>query len=143
MIGFKECEMNEFIVWDKDKKEFIGVRNDIRLTFNEDVENGYEVERVYPYDSIEINADIFPYVGKTDINNKNIYADSSIVEFELGTISNKKLKGYFKYSNYTLGYHIILVDDCNKGRAFKFDAELMYDFKIIDTIQENKLGLAK
>lgn len=86
---------------------------------------------------------IHQYVGLKDIDDKKIYADSSIVEFEFGTISNKKLKGYFKYSNYTLSYHIILVDDGNRGRAFKFDAELMYDIKIIDTIQENKLNLIK
>lgn len=134
--------MNDFIVWysDENNQNMFSEEFTLEQLINQDhldIVSDSPLLRNFKVDSINNS------IGIKDINGKSIYADCSIVEFEFGTISNKKLKGYFKYSNYTLGYHIVLVNDCNRGRAFRFDAVLMYDIKIIDTIQENKLGLIK
>lgn len=80
-------------------------------------------------------------VGLKDIDDKKIYADSSIVEMDYLYL-NCKIKGYFFFSEITLGYHIRTLDGFD-GRTFKYDFEAMSNIKIIDTIQENKLNLIK
>lgn len=101
-------------------------------------------------------------IGKQDINGQEIYADCSIFEFELidkclfddftgkkPTILNKiNMKGYFVFNNEELRYEIEILDrDKSKTKSqficLYFNFETMNNFKIIDTIQENKLGLVK
>lgn len=101
-------------------------------------------------------------IGLKDINGKNIYADSSIVEFQLKddvifadftgakpTIWNEiKMIGYFVFDNEDLRYEIDIVDwEKNKTKSnficLHYNLATMSQFKIIDTIQENKLGLIK
>lgn len=119
------------------------VFDDIRKEFTKDVTSFLSFNRNGTINCFNGFGDTkyFKDIGLKDINGKSIYADSSIVEFEYKALQTK-VKGYFKYSNITLGYHLHLLEGFI-GRAFRFDYEYMYNFKIIDTIQENKLGLIK
>jgi len=87
------------------------------------------------------------YIGKTDINGKKIYADSSIVEFDF--------RGFGEHKSSR--YHGVVVWNSDRCRydikTFSHEDEFVFDLgkctdridniKIIDTIQENKLGLIK
>lgn len=81
-------------------------------------------------------------IGLKDINGKSIYADSSIVEF----FDHKQdyFKGYFTFNITKLAYEIIIF-----GLNEDFIDVITYckdditNLEIIDTIQENKLGLIK
>jgi len=129
--------MNEFIVWDKKDKTFVSKED---ASF---IESGSYSSIIT--DIIDKNTDryqLFKGIGKTDINNEMIYADCSIVEFDLKQnhpleIYSKEC-GIFKYSNETLSYYIELLN----GNTLGFGRwENVKNIKIIDTIQENKLGL--
>lgn len=115
-----------YIVWDKAKKEFL--YNNV-YSLNQD-------GKVCFMNVIHKNLQAFQDIGIEDINNNPIYADCSIVEFEyLGD----KYKGYFRYNNNFARYDLVLLsqkDTCVIDDNFQ-------NFKIIDTIQENKLGLIK
>ena len=82
-------------------------------------------------------------IGLKDTNGKSIYANSSIVEWchPQGNIYN----GYFKWNQKELCYEVITIDsnDNYNGIKLKFFYLQMNNLKIIDTIQENKLGLIK
>lgn len=82
--------MNEFIVWDKDEKCFYEVDTLIGTI------NGYKIAKVRPLpencDSecytvfsweYSDSDEMFRDIGLKDINNNKIYANSSIIEFEL------------------------------------------------------------
>lgn len=79
-------------------------------------------------------------IGLKDINGKSIYADSSIVEFDY-YIKEQFFKGigYITYNKNLCCYCI-----CTFNKLLTTIAETEFlNFKIIDTIQENKLGLIK
>ena len=134
--------MNEFIVWNKDLKHFLGKSGKLqdRCTMRSD-------------GVVSINDDysVHNYIGKTDINSKKIYADSSIVEiklYESDSLSyhNPVFNGYFKYNTEKLQYEIIRLDSdkSNEKSNYPFGSMPKIEhIKIIDTIQENKLGLIK
>ncbi len=93
------------------------------------------------------------FIGKTDIEGNKIYADSSIVEFEDKSLVwekeyskqvTRKHKGFFKYSREKLAYMVCVFDEDLRvvEWCFYYEKEL-FNIKIIDTIQENKLGLIK
>lgn len=133
--------MNEFIVWDKLKKCFADdVCCDVRLLKN-DISYSLEIR-----DEL---FELFYNIGLKDINGKNIYADSSIFEFDyLVDIENEifqKRIGIFYFEKTFLAYHISFLNGMNRkgGNADNYNAFGMKNFKIIDTIQENKLGLIK
>lgn len=145
--------MNEFIVWDKRYRVF-------RKLLKIDFELGlyFCIDTVVPFEKGDLVNDI----GLKDIKGKSIYADSSIVEFKLKddvifadftsakpTIWNEiKMIGYFVFNNEDLRYEIDIVDwEKNKTKSnfvgLYYNLATMSQFKIIDTIQENKLGLIK
>ena len=79
-------------------------------------------------------------IGLKDINGKSIYADSSIVEFKnIGSNYN----GYFTFDIVKLCYKVIVLDIKSVRKEFIFNSNNIENIKIIDTIQENKLGLIK
>lgn len=88
----------------------------------------------YIFHSNSGEGDICKFIGINDIDGKKIYADSSIFEFETEI---GKRKGYFTFCEKTLRYHIFDL----ALKAFVGYSLLYKNFKIIDTIQENKLGL--
>lgn len=142
--------MNEFIVWDKDN--YFGedthfheldrfLEDGLSVHFEKD--NGlviieYDVDDYQYPKPLEIET--FQYIGKKDIEGNKIYADCNIVEFEIyGDI----YKGYFKYSKKHLAYVFNFI---GKRISYTINPTFNQDwsnFKIIDTIQQNKLGLIK
>lgn len=132
--------MNKFIVWysndinkDKFSKEF--TLQELISQDHFDYISDSPLLVNYKIDSI--NDDI----GLKDINGKNIYADSSIVEFKNSQLWNK-YNGIFFYNKEKLCYQIKIIDGIRNNEIIPYD-RYCSDFKIIDTIQENKLGLIK
>jgi len=78
-------------------------------------------------------------IGLKDINGKSIYADCSIVEFNNSQLWNKHI-GIFFYNKDKLCYQIKIINGNRNNEIIPYD-RYCSDFKIIDTIQENKLGL--
>jgi hypothetical protein len=127
--------MNEFIVWDEDLERF---QNEDGLLLNENLKVCNSMGELLEE---KIYKPLFG-IGLTDIDGKKIYADCSIVEFEFGTGGEyHKMTGYFSYNNQTLRYEI---KDVNKREAiYLWTGYIEKEIKIIDTVQENKLGLIK
>lgn len=132
--------MNEFIVWDDEDNKFISWED---VTFTKDKNDDFIIimKEIDTTLSEGRNFKTFNYVGLKDTDNKKIYADSSIVEIDYLYLKCK-IKAYFFFSEATLSYHIRTLERFD-GRSFKYDFEAMLNIKIIDTIQENKLGLIK
>ena len=133
--------MNEFIVWDDTRKKFVDLREVYYDSFGNIEEIVLSCENEPTTSVLTFHDDI----GIKDINNKKIYADCSIVEFKhintYGCSSTRQ--GYFTFDNDLCCYIIkcinedlILIYACSVFSAIT-------DIKIIDTIQENKLGLIK
>lgn len=89
------------------------------------------------------------YIEKDDIEGNKIYADSSIVEFDRMSMNNPELEegviAYIAYDNNRCCYDLCfgLEKDAPRISISDFTPFLRSEFKIIDTIQENKLGLIK
>lgn len=126
--------MNNFIVWDKRYKVF---RKLLKIDFQLGLY--FCIDTVVPFEKGELIKNI----DLKDINGKNIYADSSIVEFEFYNSSNKweKIIGYFKYIPECFCYVVIAL--CNSYSSIPISTLANRNIKIIDTIQENKSGLIK
>lgn len=129
--------MNEFIVWDEEKKAFN--KNEVWMdrfgAFYTLPELSYSETKGKFWDRHSMKT--FNYIGKTDINENKIYADCSIVEIEYGLYSTRRtIVGYFSYNSSFCRYDFI-------GNESNFNFTLINSIKIIDTIQENKLGLIK
>ena len=141
--------MNELIVWDDEDNKFI-YWEDVVFTKDKDDDFIIIMKEIDPIVSEGRNFKSFNCIGKTDINNKKIYADCSIVEFSVCSLepfSKKKQTkriGKVRYCNSTCAYEIVVI---NMSRIEYYDFSGMAfeisDIKIIDTIQENKLGLIK
>lgn len=132
--------MNDFIVYGRNLKQFI--EEDYMFFLNSNgnlcaqLKNGQMVS--------DGDTEAFKYIGKKDTNRNKIYENSSIVEIKLHESDSLKyhnplIRGYFIYDIEKCCYSIQSIM-CNK--VFAFHAIPFYDYiKIIDTIQENKLGL--
>ena len=150
--------MNEFIVWDKEL-EFFGESNKYLINCNGDL--FFDNNDKYLYNQTD-KLVACNYIGLKDINNNKIYADCSIVEFDFeykstqpkrlenglsqstvySQIQKTKLKGWFEYNNEELRYEINILNDSD-FICLWYQIGDMRNLKIIDTIQENKLGLIK
>ena len=128
--------MSEFTIWSEQRKEFMskdGFNDCIGLTLDMELKN-------FDDNLLPSGYKLFWGIGKKDINDKNIFADSSIVEFNFK--KNKydllmfPMKGYFVYSTEELRYAIIPLSDEDFSYYF-FDHLSMTNLKIIGTIQEN------
>lgn len=136
--------MNDFIVWDDVEKKFIYPKElhgklsvcydfyngDLFFGCNGSVDGLSKDEFIFLED-----------IGLKDINGKSIYADCSIVEFEWGQ-DRHNIIGYFTFNQEYLSYEIIMLNT-QKGKSMCYAPHNCFNFKIIDTIQENKLGLIK
>lgn len=125
--------MKDYIIWDNKEEKFIA---DLECSkYNETFlnESSFFVSRF----------SFFQKIGKKDINGKDIVADSSIVEFEFYNSEDKceLLKGFFYYSNYYLCY--VFKTFCGNDILFASFAGRIRNIKAVDTIQENKRGLAR
>lgn len=128
--------MNEFIVWSKTNKKYLN-GDEFVLDNTGNVYFWNNDNTLSPFKRYEL----FNYIGINDINNNKIYADCSIVEFQwtnnFGNIQTDW--GVFRYDLDYLQYLIYEEnEDINKSSI-----KDVFNLKIIDTIQENKLGLIK
>ena len=145
--------MDEFIIWDD------GIH-----TFEEAMADKAPSGGFVPYDYTikcdgylkgALNGEYpsFKDIGLKDINGKSIYANSSIVEFTIREDGIKlPVNGYFKFDPIFLRYYIRIIEDKGVGNRYYLGLQVVpwdkycdyiRDIKIIDTIQENKLGLIK
>lgn len=120
--------MIKFTVWDKNLECF----RDGTLAFGYD-----DFEWVLLNESNEqivsnYSGEIFNYIGKTDIEGKKIYADSSIVEYD--SRLHGKQRGYFSYNRRDLRYELTLFNGMKVSYAWKRE----WNLKIIGTLQEDK-----
>lgn len=84
-------------------------------------------------------------VGLKDTEGNEIYVDCSIVKFiykDLKTEENTKLYGYFTWNDEDLRYEIDILNP-SLYVCLNYKVSLYIQIKIIDTLQENKLGLIK
>lgn len=159
--------MDEFIVWDEENSEFLSIseikensdfdliwdykKNNIGLKcFNSG--DGWTPERGEfsepSWEDIKIKT--FPYIGKTDIDSNKIYADSSIVEFdviqnchcnileiECECVPNKRI-GYFSYNENRLCYELLAKSFKDWKRIFIFDRDTISNLKVIGNLQQHK-----
>ena len=137
--------MNKFIVWysnDINEDKFSMEFSLQELIAQDHLDYVSDSKQLVNYKVDSINNGI----GLKDINNKKIYTDSSIVEFKHKTLVDKVI-GYFTFANDEyLRYEIkiLRINPSVKNKDnFVFAKSLFSDIKIIDTIQENKLGLIK
>jgi len=130
--------MNDYIVWYSDENN--------QNMFSEE----FTLEQLINQDHLDIVSDspflrnfkidnICNGIGIKDINKKQIYADCSIVEIEYLTKEWNKATGYFKYINSELGYCF----QVGEKLYIRIHKLIFKNIKIIDSIQENKLGLIK
>ena len=131
--------MNEFIIWDKGKERFPTSDNFLidSKGFISNLNNEQLDENTY----IPLY-----YIGKTDINDKKIFADSSIVESRItydvgGTFET--LRGWFRFNSERLNYEFIVPVNHNNGmkpREIYNYSKLHYkmsNLKVIGSLQEN------
>jgi len=131
--------MNEYIIWDKEKKKF---SSDAWFNLHP---NGDLVKlSSNQFRNCNQNHSIHNYIGKTDIEGNKIYADCSIVEFSMsGSRKNFKATGYFYFNTKKLSYEFkYLMLDKKKSDKARTDIDWRNaykdTFKIIGTLQENK-----
>ena len=135
--------MNKFIVWyssDVNENKFSEEFTLEQLIKQDHLDYISDSKMLKNYKVDSINSG----VGLKDINGKSIYADSSIVEIAINykKSGNRVSTGYFKFNKEYLRYEVVFIDGYMKGKN-EFYNGFMHRFKIIDTIQENKLGLIK
>lgn len=135
--------MNEFIVWDKDN--YYGEDNvfhelerflDDGLCVAIEKDNGLVIIDYDVQDYCQpkvLNIETFNYIGLKDINDKKIYADCSIVEYGVQ-------KWKVIYNVFQMCYELECISNKNFANM-RLTGAYMGELKIIDTIQENKLGL--
>lgn len=138
--SLKGNQMEKFIVWDREEKRFLFECEVERLTIR-DLRVSNQLKDIARFVFCES-------IGKQDINGQEIYADCSIVEL---IYSNETKYSYFKYESRSLSYEMYqlrknpaIVGLKSFGKLFADEFALdPFKIKIIDTIQQNKLGLIK
>ena len=131
--------MNEFIVWDERAKQLS--YDLVFINFSSGgcgfwAINSLGERKIFNSDIKDVK--IMKDIGKTDINDKKIYADCSILDMNdgVGTI------GYFTYSKEELRYVFKCLNN-SIVEVVRAENWSVLKMEIIDTIQENKLGLIK
>lgn len=140
--------MEDIIIYDKLPTKF-GFGKVIKIKENKNLYVEFKDENnkeFYKYRKLE-DVIFLNYIGLKDINNRKIYADSSIVEFDYlvdfeSDVFQKRI-GVFYFEKTFLAYHIAFLSGKNRkgGNADRYNAFGMKNFKITDTIQDNKLKL--
>lgn len=125
--------MNEFIIWDERYRVF-------RKLLKIDFELGlyFCIDKVVPFEK----GVLVKNIGLKDINGKSIYADCSIVEFNNSINQNHTYKGVFYYLPIEARY-MIKVFNKNNFEIWFYNSDKILNLQIVDTVQQNKLGLIK
>ena len=120
---FWDDEDNKFLTWDE--VEFEKLKNEEVMVWKQIDPITKECRLFESFDDTELK----------DINGKSIYADSSIVEYGIQ-------KWKVIYNVFQMSYELECVS--NKSLSnMRLTGAYQNQLKIIDTIQENKLGLIK
>ncbi len=84
-------------------------------------------------------------VGMTDVEDNDIFADSSIVQFDCKDSdgSTVELIGVFTWNSDELRYEIDIAEKCDPYVCLSYNPEIMSNFKIIDILQNNKKLMRK
>lgn len=138
--------MNEFIVWDNKRKQFMGDGEVIISNYGENKIQACPNSMEYINDSThnyyeDSRWTFHQYISLKDINNNKIYADCSICKVNYFSSSDWISDYcYFSFDTENLRYTVCLI---NEKEIVDFEASYFDCFEIIDTIQENKLRLIK
>ncbi len=130
----------EKVIWDRTHNRFLDPNMINGIAFdngNVHYISTNEKPKLLHNDLFAEEVEFFSYVGIDDIDSKKIYADSSIIEMYRGLDS---FIGYYTYNKNKVHYEFIIIDGCDND---SFGNIIGSSLKIIDTIQENKLGLVK
>lgn len=123
------------------------VFDDIRKEFTKDVTSFLSFNRNGTINCFNGFGDTkyFQDIGLKDINGKSIYADCSIIEYMIhGVHEFIKLWGVVTYDENNCCYVIKVKNQDNYTYPVGNICSITkFNIKIIDTIQENKLGLIK
>lgn len=130
--------MNEFIVWDGKKNEW--AKDTYRFVI--DVNGALYVRTktvVLEHQNVENRYKAFNYIGKTDINGKKIYADSSIVEFGYDNTNRyyDRVQGYFYQDEWQIRLKVTKSEDCVGVDNLPMTYQNPKDLKVIGNLQEN------
>lgn len=135
--------MNEFTVWDNLEEEFIDeeyiARYSHGILFKADIDN--ELIDLLHNENDDKNRYVsFDYIRKTDINDKKIYADCSIFEFEYRDIARV---GFFNFddlcSRYIIKAEMLIASErASFMEVIYYHPDEVTNIKIIGTLQENK-----
>jgi len=129
--------MDEFIVWDEENERFTDL-NEFQNQVFMNCDGKIEWFSHTGMSDADFQFRPLRYIGKTDINDKKIYADCSVVEFLL---CNVYFHGVYIFDSVELRYFIkVFKDDTG---IVKEPYEIQYslnikNLKIIGTLQENK-----
>jgi len=144
--------MNEFIVWHEDLECFI---DETQCIFKDGTL--FKNDEMY-IKQVSEDMTMFWETGKTDIEGKKIYADSSIVEFMVSSCEECKIVASFTFCNDFLRYAFKIIsfngkemkddnrDDLsnwyeikwNDKKEMLYSNDVHYNFKITGTLQEEK-----
>lgn len=132
--------MQEFIVWYKNKdtgRVFSREFNLNQLILQNHLDEICDSPGCVDYEILSI----LPSVEKVDIGDNTIYADSSLIK-----VHDKKSKFYddickVSYDKRICAYKLTSIDFEDETSEFIKADYLNRYYKIVDTIQENKLGL--
>ena len=131
--------MKECIFWDNEDNKFISWEE---VSFTKDKDDDFVIvmKEIDPIVSEGRNFESFDYIGLKDIKDKKIYADYSLLKVNyfhsLGDLISDV--GYFSFCDESLRYYFTLI---NETEIVEYDPSYFDSLEIIDTIQENKLGL--
>jgi len=130
--------MLEYIVYDNDNNCFIDETKTI-------LQNGILYRNFKCFQKMKSeNLTIFKFSGIKDKNNKKIFVNSSIIKFNyILDMKNITLIGNIIFNQKKAKYEIKLLDLNTPYYYIDFNIEKTYNVKIIDNIQEDKLGLIK
>lgn len=133
--------MEKFIVWDK----YLEVWIDESYPFFINSDGFLCIQKKDKTMMIENNCEVFRSIGKQDINGQEIYVDCSIVEFEYDNFNGyfTDVKGYFYKDNFQYRLKVLWSNIPQGVDSLPMAYQKSNYIKVIDTIQENKLGLIK
>ncbi len=140
--SFGEKMMNKYKIYDTKEKRFLGLHE--AAISNEGNVITFKNGAIYDVATNSNRYTIHYYIGKTDINDKKIYDDCSIIEFDFigfGDNESVKYNGFIKWNKSRFRYDIETISHGDKdGDNYIFDLGKCIDriknIKIIGTLQE-------
>jgi len=146
----------EKVIWDRTHNRFLYPNMINGIAFdngNVHYISTNEKPKLSHNDLFAEEVEFFSYFGLNDTSGNKIYADSSIIEFNIRNVGKQlPVIGYFKFDPILMRYYIRIVKDIGvedryylglQTIPFSVYSDFISNIKIIDTIQENKLGLVK